>query len=111
MKKDRKYKMGENIFLQHMNKVVICPQKICYNFSYTNQDNVIELTTNKDLTNLVPGNVRSNIQDSLFFPEVTEAELIKIINSMNSKNSTVLVDIFLAFKMVFHMLLNSYLKS
>jgi len=51
--------MGENIFLQHMNKVVIHPQKIYYILSSTFQYYVKKLTTNKDLTNSVPNNIQA----------------------------------------------------
>jgi len=53
------------------------PQKICF------LDIVNKLITNKDVTNSVP----ENIKDPLYHPEDTEANLIKIINSMKNRRS------------------------
>jgi uncharacterized Zn ribbon protein len=81
MKKEGKHKPVESIFQLHMNKMIVCPQKsnIC-NSAFL--DIVTRLATNKDETNSVP----RNIKDS-HIPEVTDADLIKIIKSMKNKKS------------------------
>jgi len=44
----------ENIFLQYMNKIFICPQKFVVSSSL---DNIKKMATNKDLTNSHPTNI------------------------------------------------------
>lgn len=68
-----------------MNKMVIFPLK---NFNICNSsflDNVNKWTTNKDLTNSVPGNIINITKDSLLLPDMIKIDIIKLINSMKNK--------------------------
>jgi hypothetical protein len=69
-----------------MNKLAICPQKMCDILSSTLPDNVNELATSKDFTDSVPSNI-NYIEDSLYLPEVTGAGLVKIINNTNNEKN------------------------
>jgi hypothetical protein len=72
----KKIENGEDIFPQHRNRMVIFPRNICYMFSCSFL-NVTNLSLIKILTK------------SVCLPDVTEADLIKTINSINKKLSGV----------------------
>jgi len=57
-------------------------------YSSISLDNVNSLLTNKGPTNSVPSNITNNINESLHLPEVIEADLTKINNSMKNKKPT-----------------------
>jgi hypothetical protein len=79
--------VGENTFLHCINKMGAQSQEV-HIYSSISLDNVNSLLTNKGPTNSVPSNITNNINESLHLPEVIEADLTKINNSMKNKKPT-----------------------
>jgi len=62
------------------------------------------------LTNSGHSNIKNNIKDSLYLLELTEADLIEMINNMKNKKSTGLHGMSSSERSVLSVLLTTYLN-
>jgi hypothetical protein len=77
-----------NISLHQNGNVVSQPQVICDIFNSTFLGNIDKLVSQKDSENAACQNVTNKITDSLYLSEITEEDLLKIIQNMKNKKST-----------------------
>jgi CRISPR/Cas system-associated endoribonuclease Cas2 len=77
-----------NISLHKNGNVVSQPQVICEIFNCTFLDNIDKLVSRKDSASVACQNGTNKITDSLYISEITEEDLLKIIQNMKKKKST-----------------------
>jgi hypothetical protein len=70
----------------HQNTNVVSQQVICEIFNSTFLRNTDKLVSRKDSANAPCRNVTNKITDSLYLSEITEEDLLKIIQNMKNKN-------------------------
>jgi hypothetical protein len=79
-----------NISLHQNGNIVSQPQVIREIFNSTFLGNIDKLVSRKDSANAACQNVTNKITDLLYLSEITEVDLLKIIQNMKNTKSTVL---------------------